>query len=1261
MLMKLSKLFLMSSFALMSLTVGAAEINERTAPEAPSTVPAFYNGDLSVDDLEMTPASFQVGKMYVLYNVTEQTFFSQGCAWATQAATSSTVPLAVSFYLPEGKTLADATLLMRDYNLFTNAWNNVFFDSETALFTDRGSQANIYFQVIDQGSKTYRIQASEANPSLKPSAYTGFVGRDETVTYSGDNNGRTVADTSAQPISPFLAEGDGHHIDWQFFELPQLSDWEEYFQLLDIFNKSEELKKAINDAQDAGVNADAAIEVYNNESSTIAQMAAAIAALTDAIANNTFAGFTPGTALDVTKLIVNPDFKGNDLSGWSGDGWGAYNPKENAERYNMTFDTYQDIAGLRAGLYVVGANAFYRAGNSGPAYENYQAQNEESKYAKFYVTAGENTFTADIVSPYEGAPTAGTGKGSESSYEDTGAGVTYYIPNDMVAAEYYMHSLGLYKNSIFAEVSAGDIRIGMKKEDKVDGDWLICDDFSLIYCGEGAQAYKAYVEYYRDNSFPDYEALRVEASDPFVTTEGINCSDSYVNGLKNANVTATDEASARAAMAQLDAIFDEARQNVSLWTEYLALAKKASNEVANNDALNHNHPIVEEVDDWTILAAEDWNAHEMTNEELRAFIDEMTEKIKEAKKQVITNTGEIYATDLLVNPDFENGTTGWTIEKVSGGNVVHGGNNDNHCFEGWNNANYDIYQVVKDAPEGVYRIEVQGFYRYGRNQAYDDYKAQTVDYVKPNGAPVFVYMNQKKTPFTNIFGDEKQIDDANFYAGTAYEDVPVNAQGNKVSVDEAVGHLYFPNDMASAAKAFSAQMYKQSAYGIIRAGQEMRIGVKGNSSQLGDSWCIWDNFQLFNCGKDVTALNNVLPEEIENAKSMLVDENGQPRLMGKDIVAALATAIANAESALGTTGDAMFDALNDLFDAEENVDASVALFKQLATANDKLMTAIENNQESPVLEEAQQLYEEILTAFGNYEYNDSDVADKLAEINKMLIKMRMPSEEEYKDASPLNPVDFTQVIENPGYDTEEGTASADGWLGTAVGTNDTGLNAEVFNNTFDVYQEFYGLPAGQYEVSVLGFYRYSGDGPTFDYAAWTEDPTANNNALLYANSNSVALKRLAAYADGAHAGEDNWAEVAEGSGLYVPNMMDTGGVFFEEQGDNVRNYVKAIVGADGYLRIGLKKDVAVANDWTLFDTWQLMYLGAAAGIPGDTNADGTVDVADISAVISHMAGTADYGEAADVNGDGSVDVADISNIITIMAAQARLAKMTIEE
>ena len=58
-------------------------------------------------------------------------------------------------------------------------------------------------------------------------------------------------------------------------------------------------------------------------------------------------------------------------------------------------------------------------------------------------------------------------------------------------------------------------------------------------------------------------------------------------------------------------------------------------------------------------------------------------------------------------------------------------------------------------------------------------------------------------------------------------------------------------------------------------------------------------------------------------------------------------------------------------------------------------------------------------------------------------------------------------------------------------------------------------------------------------------------------------------------------------------------------------------------------------------------------ILGDVNGDGTVDVADISSVISVMAGDAEepMSTRADVNGDGTVDVADISTVISIMAGE----------
>ena len=60
---------------------------------------------------------------------------------------------------------------------------------------------------------------------------------------------------------------------------------------------------------------------------------------------------------------------------------------------------------------------------------------------------------------------------------------------------------------------------------------------------------------------------------------------------------------------------------------------------------------------------------------------------------------------------------------------------------------------------------------------------------------------------------------------------------------------------------------------------------------------------------------------------------------------------------------------------------------------------------------------------------------------------------------------------------------------------------------------------------------------------------------------------------------------------------------------------------------------------------------------GDVNRDGMVDVADISTILSVMAGSGlpeGQTSPADVNNDKTVDVADISSVLSIMAASARM-------
>lgn len=277
-------------------------------------------------------------------------------------------------------------------------------------------------------------------------------------------------------------------------------------------------------------------------------------------------------------------------------------------------------------------------------------------------------------------------------------------------------------------------------------------------------------------------------------------------------------------------------------------------------------------------------------------------------------------TTLLVNPAYEEGTNGWTVQAASGGNVAVAGLPTNKCFEAWNNSSFDIYQTVSNAPVGVYEIEVQGFYRYLRDaNAWKAYKAQQVDYVKPQGVPVYVYMNNNSTPFKNIYSEPVP-------KNTLYTtDASLLYPGNLPPCEDDLGNWY-PNEMYNSAVAFNAGMYKQSAFGLVaQDGDLLRIGVKGASNQGNDSWVIWDNFKLVYRGFKADVIKPVLETAVNEVK---VYEN-MP--MGKTEYAALTKGLADAAAAIeANNGEAMFAALNDLY----NVKGAVQVSKDLFAANE---------------------------------------------------------------------------------------------------------------------------------------------------------------------------------------------------------------------------------------------------------------------------------------------------------------------------------------
>ena len=167
-----------------------------------------------------------------------------------------------------------------------------------------------------------------------------------------------------------------------------------------------------------------------------------------------------------TGYIVNPSFEGNSEAGWKGSPTVDYNC---AEKYNTTFDVYQDIEGLPAGQYLLACQGFYRAGTTANAASTHKAGTEHLN-ATLYANGTENVSTP-LQSIIEEAGKKGAVGVMATSYG--------YVPNTMEQTSVYFRT-DLYPNTLLCHVGDdGHLRIGVKKSTTIDRDWAIFDNFTL--------------------------------------------------------------------------------------------------------------------------------------------------------------------------------------------------------------------------------------------------------------------------------------------------------------------------------------------------------------------------------------------------------------------------------------------------------------------------------------------------------------------------------------------------------------------------------------------------------------------------------------------------------------------------------------------------------------------------------------------------------------------------------------------------------------
>ena len=531
-----------------------------------------------------------------------------------------------------------------------------------------------------------------------------------------------------------------------------------------------------------------------------------------------------------------------------------------------------------------------------------------------------------------------------------------------------------------------------------------------------------------------------------------------------------------------------------------------------------------------------------------------------------------------------------------------GGDHTNWCGEKWN-ANFDIYQILTDIPNGYYTLTAQAFYRAGNGGTTE------------TACNAYLYANDQDTAIVNILSE----------AGNEA------ITGNTSDVE---GYGLVPNNMETAGIAFAAGLYNNSLDVKVTDGT-LRIGVK-KETLIDYDWTIFDNFELTYLGKYtaeaqkvVDSLATVIAAGQETVASYeeYTDNAGLVALLekaatldpeGGNTVAELEEAITNIHAAIeifvkenviaaGTywlknvaadnfvvAGEsygtcAVYGKHGMDFEITKNSDGTFAIDSKLSNGGDSHYFGASGWMDGAmtgwtIAQMPEGTY--TLTADGvnylGYNSESNVVATNLTDNTAAAAQWMLLTKEDMvatlDGATAENPADATFFISCPNFGRND-TRFSTAWQGSpARGGNNDNMCAEKWNCTFDVYQDLTGLPNGYYTVSVQGFYR----------AGWGGTTDETRNSMFYANSDSVALVSINSEAgNSAFAYEGNNVSDVEGLGI-VPNNMATASTGFTAGLYNNSLTVKV---TDGTLRIGVAKTALIDGDWTIFDNFELTYLG----------------------------------------------------------------------
>ncbi|MCR4602857.1 MAG: hypothetical protein K5683_04920 [Prevotella sp.] len=1097
---------------------------------------------------------------YYLYNVGASAFFTEGNAWGTQASIGTTgLKVAVAKYLID--TVWDnQTVFIWDFSLAKNAWKQLFIDSETQAYVDLGSQANYYWEIVSQGNKNYRIKGGDLNPDYNGEYWFGVDSEAEGTTIN------PRVDLGYDPTAK---------VDWQFVTE---AAYEEYLPKGQIYEAAMNLKTQIEWAMEQGVAAATLADefaVYNNTSSTLEQLQAAAKSAYEkgrfAEIAVYFENIVQGEKNDVSGVLEN-----NDFSAGNADGWDITYTGGSKEATNIG---YQSASYTNGDVKIEGFIEAWKDTSS----PNFLGDGSITQTVPS-LPAGKYTLAVDVIA---------NNQGRINDPDNTDG-----LPDDVELYAQASEDGKTYKTSMATRNGApehfeftfihtgGDMTLGLRvvgsAEAKMPANWIAMDNLMLYYYGEvSSDPDKALLDVAIDEALAAYpldflsdvvayvgdkEAFRNIIEEAQAATE--NYLD-YIDKVK----------AAKTALDNSVAAYKNFAAKAADWASYMSRFDFDTDEwgafcdFAGDMESPEGYP---ELTPGMVLEEQS-----LTVEEINAYIAQVDGLYKSAVAKSLKAGDDVTA--LIENPDFEYGLSsgkaqGWTVtvsNNSAGGNITPGPlgtdldqlmidamGKTNHCFEAWHVWGFDVWQEVQDAPAGVYQISAQGYVRCeasGYTQG---------DEVDPTTIPIKLYMNNFTSNFPSVYSE--QVPEDKYDENGSLPGIETWSWSGTVA--------NYPNSMGAASLCFSWDMYNVNTFGLVKPGEAMRVGVKGNMNT--NWWCIWDNFKI--------TYQGFLPEYVQPALETALAEIDVTKPMAKSLREKAAELQQKAQDAIATgNGETMFDVLVEVSDLMADISASVLLFADLQKASEDLQTAIDaSSADAAVISEAKVLRAKIEDGLADGTLENADAEDLIQQVKEMIGKLAIPV---YEGASDENPVDFTSVIVNPDFETGD----ASGWTYAFENVTNIGFqnnstysnvdeagNEALISNFIEGWRNGAAIGDGSLEQTIYGLPEGT---YTLEADIIANNQTRENSAEVAEDGEGFFL--FAKEADG----QKSAVSVATGNGSPLHFLL---------------TFAKAA--ANTALTIGVEAVNATGN-WLAADNFKLIYYGKNSSKTADGDASGIDD------------------------------------------------------